>query len=295
MGKVFIGLPVYNGENYLPNAIECLQKQSFKDFRVLISDNDSTDGTQRICRDIVENDDRFVYHRQKRNVGAAGNFNYCVKKATGTYFKWMAHDDLLQPEYLEKCVKLLETDEGAVLAHSYVAKIDTFGEVIGPYDVELGFSDPNPLVRFSRCMAMNHACVSVFGVIRLDVLKSTRVIAPFVGSDRPLLAELALHGRLESVPERLFLWRNHEERSSKRKRKERVLWFDTNAKGVSSALFVRQWKNNVSAAISVPKGFAGKVFALSQVARWSLENWRLFLKDVRILAASLVRKSLGRA
>ncbi len=67
--RVSIGLPVYNGENYLTESLEALLGQSYEDFELIISDNASTDGTADICHRYAKQDSRIRYIRQLRNTG----------------------------------------------------------------------------------------------------------------------------------------------------------------------------------------------------------------------------------
>src|SRR5437867_3679459 len=92
--KVSIGLPVYNGQQFVACAIESILRQAFTDFQLVITDNASTDKTGSICRSFAERDRRIVYHRLPRNIGAILNFErvYMLCGA-GEYFKWAAHDD----------------------------------------------------------------------------------------------------------------------------------------------------------------------------------------------------------
>ena len=102
--KVSIGLPVYNGERYLREALDSILGQTFRDFELIICDNASTDETAAICADYAARDPRIRYHRQTHNIGATANFNHTFELARGAYFKWAAHDDVLAPTWLEKCV-----------------------------------------------------------------------------------------------------------------------------------------------------------------------------------------------
>jgi len=74
---VTIGLPVYNGENFLEQALEGLLSQTFTDFELIISDNASTDRTQEICQAYAL-DTRIRYVRQPTNIGAGPNHNMLV-------------------------------------------------------------------------------------------------------------------------------------------------------------------------------------------------------------------------
>src|SRR5688572_10868700 len=97
--RVSIGLPVYNGENYLAEAIDSILAQTFEDFELIISDNASTDRTQEICEAYAAKDGRIRYYRSEVNKGSAWNFNRVFELARGEYFKWAAHDDYIAPEY----------------------------------------------------------------------------------------------------------------------------------------------------------------------------------------------------
>ena len=91
--KVTIGLPVYNGEQFLAQSIETLLGQTFTDFELVISDNASTDRTEEICRKFAEADARILYSRNDRNVGGMNNANLTVDRARGEYYRLAAHDD----------------------------------------------------------------------------------------------------------------------------------------------------------------------------------------------------------
>src|SRR3954469_12901369 len=86
--RVSVGMPLYNGERYLREALDSLLKQSFQDFEVILSDNASTDSTERICREFAAGKPNTLFFRQEKNIGAVANFNFVLEKAVGTYFIW---------------------------------------------------------------------------------------------------------------------------------------------------------------------------------------------------------------
>ena len=126
--RVSIGLPVYNGENYLTSAIETLLAQTFTDFELIISDNCSTDRTQDICRSFCDRDARIRYVRQAKNLGAVRNFNLVFHYARGEYFKWAAHDDVCAPAFLQRCVERLDANPSVVWCYPRSDKIGPDGE-----------------------------------------------------------------------------------------------------------------------------------------------------------------------
>lgn len=99
---VSIGMPVYNGEKYIIEALQSLLAQSFFDFELIISDNCSNDSTESICREFAAVDSRICYIRQVENKGALANFLFVANEARGAYFMWAACDDRWSPFWIER-------------------------------------------------------------------------------------------------------------------------------------------------------------------------------------------------
>lgn len=104
---VSIGMPVYNGEKYIRDALDTLLAQTFESFEIIISDNASTDNTEEICREYVQRDERIIYFRQRENVGAAKNFQFVLEHAKAGHFMWAAYDDTWANNYLMDAFALL--------------------------------------------------------------------------------------------------------------------------------------------------------------------------------------------
>jgi glycosyltransferase involved in cell wall biosynthesis len=237
--RVSVGLPVFNGENYLAAAIDSVLEQGFEDLELIISDNASTDGTADICAEYARRDRRVRVARNSLNLGAAANYNRVFDLARGRYFKWAAHDDLLAPDFLERCVEVL--DQGppdVVLCFPESVIITADGEVIDrlPENPDLRFEEdldlrqPTPHERLRHLIHNMSMCHAVFGLVRSDALRRTRLIDRFHSSDVVLLTELALQGRFWTVREPLFLRRLHPGISMWNKTPEEVAaWFDPEA------------------------------------------------------------------
>jgi glycosyltransferase involved in cell wall biosynthesis len=107
--RLSVGLPVYNGQNYLADSLDAILSQSYSDFELVISDNASTDATEEICRDYARRDDRIRYIRQPKNLGMAPNHDVVMRESRGEYFKWASHDDLYGTDLLARCVEALRS------------------------------------------------------------------------------------------------------------------------------------------------------------------------------------------
>jgi glycosyltransferase involved in cell wall biosynthesis len=205
---VSIGLPVYNGEAYLSQALDSILAQTFDDFELIISDNASEDKTETICMEYAAVDARIRYHRQTRNRGATWNFRQVVLLSSAKYFLWTSHDDLMAPNYLEGCVTILEHNPNVVLCYSEPINIDEAGRQFEP-GCPLKADLPRPHQRFRELIDLNHSCVALFGLIRADVLRKTSIHGDFSDGDRCVLVELGLLGDYYRIREHLFFHREH--------------------------------------------------------------------------------------
>ncbi len=285
MPLVSIGLPVYNGENYLREAAQSILSQTFEDFELIVCDNASSDGTEAICAELASADARIRYVRHAENLGAAPNFNKCVDLATGVYFKWAAHDDICRPEYLRHCVEQLEADPGVSLCQTGVQFIDDAGDVISDYDQEeIMFEAKGRMAQFARAISEAHYCVAVFGLMRLDLLRQTTLIASHVGSDRSLISQMALRGRLVEAPGRLFLSRDHSDRSVRAMElADRESWFDTRNPVSAKRYYLRMLRAHI-AALSNASLSAGEWLQAGRILL--LWVWRYKRKLLRDLVSS---------
>jgi glycosyltransferase involved in cell wall biosynthesis len=231
--RVSIGLPVFNGERYLARAIDSILGQDFRDLELVICDNASNDRTAGICAAYARRDPRVRYHRNPRNLGAGPNYDRCFGLARGTYFKWAAHDDRLAPDYLSRAVAALDAAPEAVLCTTGVAEIGPGDEVRRVYrNAFPGIDAPSPARRLGALIHTRHECEDFFGLFRREALLGSSLHGTHSGSDRVLLAEMALRGPWVSVPEPLFLHREHEGRYTRAvllpgDRSRAAWWLDT--------------------------------------------------------------------
>ena len=212
--RVSIGLPVYNGERYLQEAIDSILAQTYRDFELVIADNASTDATEEICRKAAASDQRVRYHRNPSNIGGHPNHNRVFDLSVAEYFRWAAYDDLLAPDFLKHCIAVLDEDPDVVLCFSLFDTIDQEGRVVG-------FSDPPPPVlradtphgRLREFWDWPPVHQVIYGLIRRNALLQIPPMGVWYGADRHTLLELALLGRFERVDLPLFSHREHQLRS----------------------------------------------------------------------------------
>lgn len=291
--QLSIGLPVYNGERYLAQAIDSLLGQTFTDFTLIISDNGSTDATESICRSYAQRDARIVYHRSDENRGAAWNFNRVFELSRSPYFKWAACDDRCDPEHVERCIEALENHPGAVVAYTQSYITDDDGEITRTYREPADATSPQASDRFYAVVRNSGYCHALFGVVRSEVLAQTQLHGSYVASDTILLAELALRGELREVGEKLFYWRDHRRRSQRLHTTdaELAVFYDPRNAGRSS---MRHWTllaHYIRAVWRVPLPAGERLRCGWVVLKWTLLRLPLLARELaeRLAAGRIPR------
>lgn len=100
---VSVIIPVYNGSNYMTEAIESALAQTYKNIEIIVVNDGSTDNgeTERIA---LSYGDRIRYYK-KQNGGCASALNYGISKMKGQWFSWLSHDDVYLPEKIECAIR----------------------------------------------------------------------------------------------------------------------------------------------------------------------------------------------
>lgn len=179
---LFIGMPVYNGDKFLKDALNSLLAQRYQDWRLLISDNCSTDSTPEIALRYAMLDTRIKYHKHATNIGAIGNFLFLANQAKAPYFMWMACDDVCEEHFLETCLSRLENDKHLGMAFANVCNIDSYGRVIRNYpDLPILAGKPSirTIARFLVSTEIMGKANLIYSVYRTSVCKSAIKVFPF--------------------------------------------------------------------------------------------------------------------
>lgn len=116
---ITIGMPIYNGERRLRLVLDPWLSQTFSDFVLFISDNNSTDQTQEICEEYAKQDDRIEYYRQKSSIRGGDNFKFVLLNSpVSEFFTWAADDDIRSKNWLESNYNFLQANPECVASTS---------------------------------------------------------------------------------------------------------------------------------------------------------------------------------
>lgn len=292
MALVSIGMPVYNGQEFLANGIESILKQTHADLELIISDNASTDQTPEICRSYAEKDSRIRYVRHEKNLGAARNFNCTFEHARGDYFKWAACDDMCLPDYIQRCVEMFaEAPPEVVLCYPKTTLISQSGEILEDFEDNLDIRFAGSHERYRYFMFDWKLCNAVFGLYRREVLAQTGLIGKFPQSDVLLLAHICLLGQIWELPERLFLRRIHQDSSQRANRDlfEIAKWFDPDYKGIFVMPLTRLFFEFMKMVTQTRLGYGDKIRCYATTIRYGLPRyWRHVGGEVKIVLKRLL-------
>ena len=215
--KISIGIPVYNGEKFIRKCIESILQQTNRNFELIISDNASTDSSPEICKEFLNKDNRITFVRQNKNMGRLWNFHFLVTKAVGEYFVWVPVDTFLLPEFLERNIAVLESQDKVVGCISKIKIVDNsidqfetqkrilkkIGLVYRPFDTLPITGNYNERIR----KYLKHFPWEMFySVFRTKALKDSVVLNPsfLVGHDAGLVLNILKHGEIQVVDQILL-------------------------------------------------------------------------------------------
>ncbi|MGI0034562.1 MAG: glycosyltransferase family 2 protein [Nitrososphaera sp.] len=278
-------MPVYNGEKFIRESIASILRQSFRDLELIISDNASTDATERICREFATKDRRIRYYSNPVSTDVTENYNRVFHYARGDYFKWASCNDVCAQEFIYRCVDVLDRRPDVVLCYPKTGLFDTEITDAEDYEDNLDLQEEDPPSRFLHLierMGLNNA---LNGVIRTEVLRRTPLHKHFAGSDINLMAELTLYGKFVEVPERLFYRRMNAEASAclgGEKHMQQYLWPQRR-----KAMLFRTWKSfweYFAVVLRSPLTYRDKYTLYLKIMRWlRWSRWQL-IREVKSAA-----------
>jgi glycosyltransferase involved in cell wall biosynthesis len=287
---VTIGLPVFNASRYLAECLTALVSQTYRNIRIVISDNASTDETVAICDEYAARDARIAIVRTDKNRGAGWNHRRVLELAEGTYFRWQGADDTIAPSFVAACVASLEVNPQAVLAYPLTTIIDEDGVVVRKTSDRLPLGASDPRVRFAALLSAWSITHSPFyGVMRLSAIATLPPFGAFLASDRAFLAELALRGPFMQVEEYLMFRRHHAKHTTQTEKSEREL-MDPETAHKSRPREFRVLREHLGAAWRAPASPIRKLRYFASVGAWAIARRETFILEARGHVGQLARR-----
>tara|TARA_B100000315_G_scaffold194775_1_gene185527 strand:- start:297 stop:1229 length:933 start_codon:yes stop_codon:yes gene_type:complete len=282
---VSIGLPIYNGEEHVREALDSLLSQTISDFELIISDNASIDKSEEICLEYARNDERICYYRSEVNNGAIWNVNRVFELSRGKYFMWAAHDDLWERNFIETCLKGFDSNADIILsATGSNIMNDEMNELI-VLDRGLTTVGQEPAARFKKYRRMIQGYPNTnsifYGLHRRETLGKVMPMKKIMAVDHVLLATSTLVGEFITSDEVLH-YKRYGGASSSHQSNARTCKID-NPFLIKFPYLIREYyfQNIIltSGKISFPNSII--------ISLWSLSNYLFQLVDYHALLLTL--------
>lgn len=208
---VSIIIPVYNGANFLAQAIDSALSQTYDNIEILVINDGSTDNgaTEQIALSYGNK----VRYFNKRNGGVSSALNLGIEKMQGEYFSWLSHDDLYEPEKIKKQIEVLQglPDHNKTIIICADRLIDVNGKsIFHPYTPFSGyFSGMDMFKKFYSSHVNINGCSllipkSIF--LNLGGFKSFKYVQDVECWTRFMLHNIAFY----CIPDRLSIMRVHQ-------------------------------------------------------------------------------------
>lgn len=256
-----ISMLVYNDEKWLSEAIESILNQTYVDFKIILSDDCSTDRSSEICREYAKKDKRVTYVRQPKNLGSYLHAKLLFESIDTVFFLTCSGHDMYHPQFIEKLLPILLNNRDIIVVYSRSQTIKFNGEYGDVLQDDYSTDKiNNPMSRYAYVFK-NLRAASIFqGIWRSEVIKEI-YLKPVIANDTLMLIQASIRGKFKQYPEILFFMRQN--RSPANNAKE---------EGVNN-MFRRQIKMITG---SYPK-FSKPLFLLKN--QFIYENIKMILKE----------------
>lgn len=205
--KVTIGIPVYNEEKYIAETLLSAVNQSYKDIKIVVSDNASTDNTLTIVKELAVLHPNVEIVAQSTNIGAMKNFVYVMENAETEFFCWLGGHDIMHIDYIQKAIEAYQNHADISLAYPESQVIDEKGNLQAIFPNSS--IDTSSLTLTSGALKVLKnlgACTAIHGLFRTKELQKYE-IKEIVGADSMILYHAAIQGKLISLKEKLYFRR----------------------------------------------------------------------------------------
>lgn len=214
MPQVTILIPIYNEDKYILETLKSIQEQSYKNFVCLISNNNSVDNSEKICKEFIKNDNRFIYYKQLNNIGSIENVNFLLSQVKTKYSMLFSGHDIINKLFLSKCINILDKNDDISLVFSKFNEIDELGTILKDQDPQIYNFTGDSLSRYIQSVKKLSDCTIVQGVFRSNVVKEFKFKKGISGPDHIFLSHLLWHGKLAIIDDFLYKRRYFKKRDS---------------------------------------------------------------------------------
>lgn len=246
MDVVTVVMATHNASQYLPEAVDSIRQQSFKNWRLIIVDDASTDSSDKYLSSL--NDKRIHTISLVSNHGQGTARNIAIAQCESQFIAIMDADDISHPDRLLAQVDYLQR-------HPSVGVVGTQFQYLGR-DARQGFGSPLPCSHediYANLLAGKHAIVNASAMFRASLLKAVGAYqSSRAGEDWDIFLRLGEASRLSNLSQTMYFYRVHDQSTSAQRLAQMRLQYAfaihtaaERAKGVpegSFEEFIDRWK-----------------------------------------------------
>jgi len=213
-----IGIPVFNEEKYIRNTITSIQNQSYKNFNIYLFDDQSTDKSYSIAKELAQGDRRISLFRNEENMGNLYTFLQLLKISKTQFFGWVGAHDLLDEHYISLLMNELKKESAVSYVYGDLCFIDEANSYLGK-DEEKLVIPKEELTKVKNYIHMIGQCrsggINFHGIYRKEILNNFWQTQKntYVGWDHIILSRASFFG-VKHVPTAKYRMRKFESRSS---------------------------------------------------------------------------------
>ena len=211
--KIDVLLATYNGEKYVKEQIDSILNQTYKDIRIIISDDCSKDNTRKMLEENIKKDKRIILYFQEENLGIVKNIEFLLSKVESPYYMLADQDDYWLPEKIEKSLDILKNKNADLVFGDLEVvneKLNTMYESFNDYMLL-----SRKIRKYLDSYKVNYLYNCVTGCTVLAKKETIEKILPLPTNSKYLIHDhwigliTSLNGKLAYIPEKYIKYRQH--------------------------------------------------------------------------------------
>ncbi len=289
MEKIDILLATYNGETYLKEQLDSILNQTYSNFRILISDDNSEDSTKNIIEEYAKKDNRIKFFFQERNLGVIANFEFLLKKVEAEFYMFSDQDDIWKENKIELSMKKI-LEENCDLVYTNLEVVDKDLNIT--YDSYWKLKGLEEKVKKYNNFESLYLNNFITGCTMLSKSKFISEILPLPKESKYVLHDywtaliVSQRGKISYIEESLIKYRQHKKNSVGSKKKTDSM----NSLKEIRKLFIDVKKEHFEVFITNENKFIDEKYrilnrkaleyykTLEQTKNINFKNWKLFFK-----------------
>lgn len=196
--NITIGIAIHNDERFVRRAIESAVDQAG---RIIIADDASDCGTEKLCRSIASQYKHVEYKRHASRIGSVANFAFCLDTVSTPYFMWIGGHDFISRDCVSVLQGTLDENPDVVLAYGDAGMVDEDGELVRVNrrfaKRALSSSPTNRVLAMLEEMDWDGSII--YGMHRTEAIGEAWPKKPIYGPDLIALVRLAIRGKIMHV------------------------------------------------------------------------------------------------